>query len=342
MEIALINNYPTVKTVEKSGGYKEKPINEQSTSKNHFIEANTTKVSLSHLKNDCIIPVFAKDNETTISHYQFIYTVKEALQEILGNNVEALLDIRVSHVIKGRIPEAIGKPAKDLLEHEKTIYYERMAFVIEIPDIYEEINGNRLNLTIGGVRAYNQENLFSKKSMEKFKVFVGYQNTVCTNLCISTDGLKSDIRVSSLVELKEKIFELFNNYDRKNQVQLMQQLTKYHITEEQFAHLIGKMKMYQHQPRHIKEKLFPLAVTDTQINSIVKGYHTDSDFKHAEDGTICLWKLYNLFTEANKSTYIDSNLERNVNAFEFIQYLSNYREYGLDNWFIHYNNIALR
>src|SRR5690606_12019907 len=102
-----------------------------------------------------------------------------------------------------------------------TIYYERMAFVIEIPDIYEEIDGNRLNLTIGGVRAYNQENLFSKKSMEKFKVFVGYQNTVCTNLCISTDGLKSDIRVSSLVELKEKIFELFNNYDRQNQVEAM-------------------------------------------------------------------------------------------------------------------------
>lgn len=342
MEITLMNNHPTVREVQNIGGCKEKLINEQSTSKNHFIEANTTKVSLSHLKNDCIIPVFAKDNETTISHYQFVTTVQQALQEVLGDNVEMILDIRVSHVIKGRIPEAIGKPAKELLEHEKTIYYERMAFVFEIPDIYEEINGNRVNLTIGGVRAYNQENLFSKKSIEKFKVFVGYQNTVCTNLCISTDGLKADIRVSSVGELKEKILELFNNYDRQNQVEAMKRLPDFRITEEQFAHLIGKMKMYQHQPRNIKEKLFPLAVTDTQINSIVKGYHTDTDFKHAEDGTICLWKLYNLFTEANKSTYIDSNLERNVNAFEFIQYLSNYREYGLDNWFIHSNNIALR
>ena len=30
-----------------------------------FIEANTIEASLDHLRNDCIIPVFAKDNEST-------------------------------------------------------------------------------------------------------------------------------------------------------------------------------------------------------------------------------------------------------------------------------------
>jgi hypothetical protein len=30
---------------------------------NHFIEANTQEVTLNHLKNDCITPVFSKDNE---------------------------------------------------------------------------------------------------------------------------------------------------------------------------------------------------------------------------------------------------------------------------------------
>jgi hypothetical protein len=39
----------------------------------------------------------------------------------------------------------------------------RMAFVIEVPEISEIINGNKLNLTIGGVRGYNQENLSKKK-----------------------------------------------------------------------------------------------------------------------------------------------------------------------------------
>lgn len=72
-------------------------------------------------------------------------------------------DIRVSHVIKGRIPEAIHKPANQLLESDKTIYYERCAFAIEIPTVYETVNGNKLTLTVGGVRAYNHTNLYSKK-----------------------------------------------------------------------------------------------------------------------------------------------------------------------------------
>lgn len=36
-------------------------------------------------------------------------------------------------------------------------------FCFEIPTIHEDIMGNRLNLTIGGVRAYNHENLYSKQ-----------------------------------------------------------------------------------------------------------------------------------------------------------------------------------
>ena len=180
-----------------------------SSTKRNFIEANTIEVSLEHLKNECTIPVFAKDNETTISHYEFINVTKDIIQEALGYQGNLKSDIRVSHVIKGRTPSAIGKPAKDLLEHEKTIYYERMAFVFEIPEITEIVNGNKLSLCVGGVRAYNQENLFSKKSIEKFKIFIGFQNKVCTNLCISTDGLIDDLRVSSIHELGVKINSLF-------------------------------------------------------------------------------------------------------------------------------------
>jgi hypothetical protein len=110
-------------------------------------------------------------------------------------------DIVVSHIIKGRIPEAIHKPVNQLLETDKTIYYERMAFCFEIPTIYENVAGNRLNLSIGGVRAYNHENLYSKKTVEKFKVFIGFKNLVCCNLCVSTDGFKSELRVMSVQDL---------------------------------------------------------------------------------------------------------------------------------------------
>lgn len=303
--------------------------------KRNFIEANTIEVSLNHLKNDCTIPVFAKDNECTISHYEFINSTKEVVEDILNYKGVLKPDIRVSHVIKGRTPTAIAKPAKELLEHEKTIYYERMAFVIEVPEISEVINGNKLNLTIGGVRSYNQENLFSKKSMEKFKVFVGFQNTVCTNLCIATDGLKEDLRISSILELKAKVYELINNYKKKEHLINMERMFRYSLTEIQFAHLIGKMKLFAYLSKEEKQMLFPLVMTDSQLNIVVKDYHTDAHFSKSENNTISFWNLYNLFTEANKSTYIDSNLERNVNAYAYVNYLLNSIEKEGLNYFIH-------
>jgi hypothetical protein len=303
--------------------------------KRNFIEANTTEVSLNHLKNECTIPVFAKDNETTISHFEFIESTKEVVQDILDYKGVLKPEIRVSHMMKSRIPSAIGKPAKELLEHEKTTYYERLAFVIEIPEISEIINGNKLSLAIGGIRSYNQENLFSKKSMEKFKVFIGFQNTVCTNLCISTDGLKDDLRVSSIGELKAKIYELINNYQKKEHLENMQRMFRYSLTEVQFAHLIGKMKLFPYLSKEEKQKLFPLAINDTQLNIVVRDYHTDAHFSKSEDNTINFWNVYNLLTEANKSTYIDSNLERNVNAYGFINNLLNSIENQSPNYFLH-------
>ena len=330
MEIA-IQNYDS-QIIEENNVIK--------AGRRNFIEANTIEVSLEHLKNECTIPVFAKDNETTISHFQFITTAKNVIQEILGYKDDLTPDIRASHVIKGRIPQAVGKPANELLDHEKTIYYERMAFVIEIPEISEIINGNKLNLCVGGVRAYNQENLFSKKSIEKFKVFIGFQNTVCTNLCISTDGIKDDLRVSSIHELGEKIHLLINQYDKKIHLKKMQRMNDFFINEIQFAHLIGKMKLYNYLEKDLKRALFPLAINDTQINSIVRDYHFDSNFSKLTDDRISLWNVYNLFTEANKSTYIDSNFERNLNAYEFINHLVDLLERSEPNYFIHYNKIA--
>ena len=47
----------------------------------HFIEANTSEVTLQHLRADCITPVFAKDNELTINHAAFIETIQEATRD---------------------------------------------------------------------------------------------------------------------------------------------------------------------------------------------------------------------------------------------------------------------
>ena len=301
-----------------------------------FIEANTKEVSVGHLKNDCIIPVFSKDNEITISHHSFIEAVYDAANEVFRGERVDNPDVRVSHIIKGRIPEAMDKPVSSLLDSDKTIYYERMMFCIEIPTIYEDIAGNRLNLTVGGVRAYNQENLYSRKTFEKFKVFIGFKNMVCCNMCVSTDGYKSEIRAMSLGELYRAAIGLFHSYSMDNHIQQMRRLQEYAITEAQFAQFLGKSRMYQYLPNKERKQLPEMLMTDTQINLVTKAYYNDSNFgKNGDSREISMWKMYNLLTGANKSSYIDSFLDRSLNAGELsngiCRALSGENEYS---WFI--------
>ncbi|MFT3904002.1 MAG: DUF3871 family protein [Niabella sp.] len=300
-----------------------------------FIEANTKNVSLSHLANDCIIPVFSKDNETTISHQLFISSVYEAIKEVFPLETISEPDIRTSHDIRGRIPEAVGKPVKELEEHEKTLYYERVAFLFEISSILNVINGNELKLCIGGVRAYNQENLYSKKSMEKFKVFIGFKNQVCCNLCISTDGYKEELRASSADELINKIIPLFRHFNMQNALTMLDSFADYELTQHQFCQFIGRAKLYNYLPKKEKCQVPYLSINDGQLSSVVKAYYEDENFATGNNGNINLWKLYNLFTGAVKSSYIDNHLDRTVNAFQLTEGLTNaLNGHSVYKWFL--------
>jgi hypothetical protein len=300
----------------------------------NFIEANTEQVTLNHLQKECIIPVFSKDNESTISHFQFIEKAFEVVQDLFPGEEIYEPNIRVSHIVKGRIPSAIGKPAKELLELEKTIYYERCAFMIEIPSLKQNVNGNELSLSIGGVRSLNEQNLYSKKALEKFKIFIGFQNMVCTNLCISTDGFSNDIRIGSITELALQMEQLFANYNQVKHLGMMERMSRFELTERQFAHLIGKLRMYQYLDKTAQKTVFPLTLNDSQINTVIKEYYTCPNFGRNTDGSINLWNFYNLCTEANKSSYIDSNFERNVNAYELINNLVNSLQNKVPNWLL--------
>ena len=285
---------------------------------NHFIEANTMEIDLQHLQSDCIVPVFSKDNELTISHNAFIETVWEAANTFFTGETIDKPDIRVSHIVKGRIPEAIHKPANQLLESDKTQYFERMMFCIEVPTIYETVEGNKLTLSIGGVRAYNQMNLYSKKTVERFKVFVGFKNMVCCNLCVYTDGYLGNLEVSSTSDLFRSVLEMFNRYDPAKHIHLMQTLGNSYLTEHQFCQILGKMRLYQCLPQGYQKSVPRLLITDTQINSVAKAYIQDENFG-GFGGDLSMWRFYNLLTGANKSSYIDSFLDRSLNATEVAQ-----------------------
>ena len=280
-----------------------------------FIEANTKEVTINHLKDECVVPVFSKDNEITISHPAFIEAVWSAASKVFPRENIEKPSIRVSHVIKGRTPEAIHKNVKELLDEDKTIYYERMMFCFEIPSICEDIRGNRLNLTIGGVRAYNHENLYSKKGMEKFKIFIGFKNMVCCNLCVSTDGYQSELRCMDVRSLFNSAVALFQDYNMAKHLYEMGGLQESYMTEHQFAQFLGKCRLYQYLPTEQKRMLPQMLMTDTQIGIVAKSFYNDDNFSLPDNqGEISMWNVYNLLTGANKTSYIDNFLDRAYNA----------------------------
>jgi hypothetical protein len=296
-------------------------MEELQSSSRGFIEANTIGGNLNDLNNKHIIPVFVKENEPAISHGEFIDATMQAVSGIFKGETILRPNIRLSHPIKGRTPEARNKPASELLEHEKTLYYERMAFMIEIPSISNEVEGNRLNLTIGGIKAYNMDSLMTKNSEQHFKVFIGFKNMVCTNLCVSTDGYLSNLKVRTIDALYRAIEGLVMEFDAVHTADELQRLQDFTLTESQFAQLVGRARMYRHMPESAKQGIMELGLGDAQLNAVCKDYYTDSAFCCNADGSINLWRLYNLLTGANKSSYIDSFLDRSANAFNLTREL---------------------
>ncbi len=325
--LQIINNKnETHKSVKQEKRWKRNP----------FIEANTKDVDINHLRKDCVIPVFSKDNEVTISHPEFIETVWKAANHFFNGETIEEPDIRVSHIVKGRIPEAIHKPVEELLEADKTQYYERMAFCFEVPSISETIEGSPLNLTIGGVRAYNHENLYSKKGVEKFKLFIGFKNLVCTNMCVNTDGYMSEVKVMNTGDLYKEVIKLFQRYNISKHLYYLNAYKNSFLSEHQFAQFIGKTRLYQCLPAEEKKLLPELLMTDSQINIVAKSYYNDKNFGIVDDyKEISMWNVYNLLTGANKSSYIDNFLDRSLNASHLTEGICNAlhgdKEYA---WFI--------
>lgn len=300
-----------------------------------FIEANSIPIQLSELRQDHIIPVYAKDNEPLISQSDFIQVTQDIVTMLFSGERIQSPQIRCSHPIKGRVPEAKDKPANELEEWERTLYYERMMFVVEIPSVVSLIDGNPLNLTVGGVKAYNLDNLYNKKgAAEHFKVFIGFQNLVCTNLCIKTDGYMADLKVSSLDQLYLSIQQLLGSYDLHLHLEQMKTLTEHSITEQQFAQLLGRCRMYLHLPSADKKSIPPLLYGDSQLTAVCKEYYKDPSFCKQDNGDISLWKLYNLLTSANKSTYIDQFLDRSVNALDFTLQVQDALQRRTTSWYL--------
>jgi hypothetical protein len=114
----------------------------------------------------------------------------------------------------------------------------------------------------------------------------------------------------------------------------LKQLSKVAITEQQFALIIGRLRMYNHLPKKLQAQIPSLQMGDSQIATVVKDYYKDASFCRNEEGDINLWRLYNLLTNANKSSYIDNFIDRSVNAYEFVEKIRYAVEDKQENWYL--------
>ena len=310
-------------------------INDAPKAAVNFLEANTDAITIDELASKCVVPTWA-NLESTIAHQDFINCVHEATKDFYQGEVVTAPEIRVSHIVRGRVPSALGKKASELLECEKTQFYQRLAFAFTIPTIYETVRGEKLELCVGGVRNYSDLNLYrTTKGLEKFSVFVGWRVVVCSNQVLTGEGVKFNMEVSNINELYRNVLELLHSFNPAKDIHLLHALSNTYLTETQFAQVVGRMRMFQALPSAQQKRMPQLLITDSQINSVCRDFYRSENFGMKENG-ISLFDFHNLLTESNKSSYVDTYLHRAVNATEVSVGLNNVM-LGIDNkyaWFL--------
>ena len=122
-------------------------------------------------------------------------------------------------------------------------------------------------------------------------MFIGFKNHVCTNLCISTDGFLEDLRVMSVPELFNRVFQLMTRFDAERQLNQLQRLSEYALTEHQFAQLIGRARLYNYLPQKQSEKLPGNKTIDIPIKHINWSKLSNSFVKELDDWGILETKL---------------------------------------------------
>lgn len=235
----------------------------------NFIESNTSGITLEELEKNCIVPSFS-DNQLTISHQAFIHQVEDAARMYFTGENFGNTEIRVSHKILGRVPSALTKKKEELKPEDETVYYQRMAFCFHIRTMSRIMNGEEVHLCIGGVRSLNEENLYARKSPEKFKIFIGWRVRVCSNLMLTNDGLTGRLEVMSDADIYSSALRLFQDFNPEQNLRLLENLGRTMISQEQFCQIIGRLRLYQALPAYRLKELPKVILGDSNVNAVRK------------------------------------------------------------------------
>lgn len=285
----------------------------------NFIESNTSGISFEELTEKNVIPTFS-DGTLSLSHGSIIKATMRAAEEVYGELTP--VEIRVSHRIQGRTPEAMNKPASELQDEDITTFWQRMAFICHVKTLTRTINGVEVHLCIGGTRSYSEDKLFGKPTPSKMRLFVGWFVKICSNGCLTCDGNSGTIECLTEADVYEKALALFHGFDpeKENALAMLENLGTTFISEQTFCNIIGRLRLYQALPAAEQNVLPKVIFGDQAANKIVQGYVSNPNFGLKEGAdSISLWEFLQLANEAVKQgAYIDNWLERNQNCTDFV------------------------
>lgn len=303
----------------------------------NFIESNTQGISFEELSEKNVIPTFA-DGTLTLSHGSIIQATMKAATDIFGE-LEPV-EIRVSHRIQGRTPEAMNKPASELEDKDITTFWQRMAFICHAKNFTRTINGVEVHLCIGGTRSYSEDKLFGRPVPCKMRLFVGWFAKICSNGLLTCDGNSGILECLTEADVYAKATELYQCFDpnKEDALAMLENLGNTRITETQFSHIIGRLRLYQALPVGEQSVLPKFILGDQAVNKMAQGYVSNPNFGRKGGDTITLWSLLNLANEAVKQgAYINDWAERNQNCTDFVlgiqKALNGHDEEGYD-WFL--------
>lgn len=287
---------------------------------NPFITGNSIASSKRELSN-YMVPVYSTDNSETISHTQFIEAVEEAAFRAFGE-MPMETEIRLSHEIKMRTQSGIGKKKEDLLPEDVGSYMQRAAFVCYMPTTVN-VNGEEHHLQVCGVRNYADTNLMSSRGVTKFKLGVGLLNLICTNMCISVNGVNYSLATNDADMLGNSAYELFKGYSMANHVTSLETLHEMTLSSKSVDTLIGRLMQYSLMTpsERNKEGLENLDFNSTQMLEFIRNLYAH----YGSERRVTMWQIYNLFTE-NKNFYIHNFLEKQVDMFRLCSGIAEEKE----------------
>lgn len=304
----------------------------------NFIEGPSSEISMLDLTTKNVIPTFG-DNSLTLSHQRFIETSRKAAEVIFGQENISPAEVRVSHPIIGRVPSAQHKKACELSDDEKTVFYQRLAWIAHVSHLNTSVNGQPVSLTIGGTRSYHEDKLYARRNPQHFRLFIGFRVRVCSNMMLTCDGVSENLLCMTEADIFQHAFQLFQRFNEVKEATLcnLEALNNTWLTQEQFCKIIGRLRLYQALPNAQQKQLPQILLGDSVVNAATKQYISNPNFGMGNgDGTISCWQLMQLLNEAVKNSYSDLWIDRNQNCTDFSTGIANALN-GSDNsygWFL--------